>query len=91
MTGYCNRCGVCCTLNRNGRVYVCEHLIRLKPLGEPNATLCSVHGIREHGMPITLKAEDGSILPERCIPDFPGEADKLPKECSYVKEPANLR
>lgn len=84
ISGYCNRCGVCCTLERNNRTYRCEHLIVVTEIGKPNGSLCGVHDARTHGMPITLKADDGSTLPERCIPEYPVDGEtSLPKECSY--------
>lgn len=84
LTGYCNRCGACCTLDRDGETYFCEHLIRLKPLGEENATLCAVHDARTSLMPIRLVSGSGKIRVSMCVPDYPTDAEKkLPVSCTY--------
>ena len=83
LTGYCNRCGAGCVRTIRKKVYACENLIRYKPVGEENATACAVHGMRYEGMPIRLVAEDGDSVPERCVPDYPQDGEKLLPTCSY--------
>lgn len=86
MRGYCNRCGACCSIRRNGKEYRCEHLIVLTAIGRENGSLCAVHDARYEAMPIRVVAEDGSSFPEFCIPDYPGEDDFLPPTCTYIQE-----
>ena len=82
VTGSCNCCGACCSRTIEGKEYACEHLIRLKPIGEPNATLCAVHDSRYSGMPIKIRHE-GESIDKFCNPDFPRDGDELPPTCSY--------
>ena len=67
----------------DGKEHRCEHLIVLLPIGQPNATKCAIHDFRYSGMPIRLKAEDGSSIDERCIPEYPLRGEKLLPTCSY--------
>lgn len=85
MTGSCNRCGACCTIQQSGKRYDCLNLIQLGPVGKPEATKCSIHEFRYLGMPIVMQSEDGDAIPETCVPDFPGPNDRLPECCSYRK------
>jgi hypothetical protein len=68
LQGTCNRCGQCCTAERNGRLHICEHLLakieggRVKRLGMPEASLCAIYEQRHAGMPpitVTMKDERG--------------------------------
>lgn len=64
--GECNRCGLCCTVEHEGRTLVCQHLRAEKapgwrgviggaqPLGTPMASRCAVYELRTDGMPILM-------------------------------------
>ena len=57
LVGACNRCGLFCTGDREGRRIVCEHLASLGPLGRPDASRCLLYGARWDGMPIRMMDE----------------------------------
>ena len=84
--GYCNGCGACCQIHKNGKVYTCKNLIVMKPVGEPDATKCAVYDLRYRGMPILMKAPDGRAIYERCNEPYPLDGDVLFPTCTYESE-----
>jgi hypothetical protein len=70
LLGTCNRCGLCCTTEQDGKVFLCVHLRKFawSRLGAPEATFCAVHATRTPFMTITMKATDGSTVIAFCAP-----------------------
>lgn len=61
--GTCNRCGLCCTADRDGQRLVCEHLRAekpVKPLGQPEASRCAVYEYRHQLRPLKIRLLNGS-------------------------------
>jgi hypothetical protein len=73
LSGDCNRCGLCCTTEVNGHVFVCQYLraeidaaYKTKPLGTPGASRCGAYENRRDGMPITLRNFAGDTIHAQC-------------------------
>lgn len=93
LAGTCNLCGKCCTQQRDGETYSCQHLVQtMRSVGEPLATTCRVYGQRVDGMPITLLAPSGNQLSGVCAKGTVAEAAAiLPyvgRGCSLTLEPS---
>ena len=71
LQGTCNRCGLCCVAEHDGRRVVCEHLdamLPVRPLGLPEASTCRVYEHRRSGMQIAMKDAQGNVrLIARCF------------------------
>lgn len=63
LEGTCNRCGLCCTVEKGGGVTLYCHNLQMNTyLGLPGATTCRMYGNRYPGMPIMLNAKDGQFV-----------------------------
>lgn len=69
LEGTCNRCGLCCTAEVDGRRLVCEFLRAewpVKPLGAPEASRCSIYERRQAGQhPLPVRLLDGRGEPRK--------------------------
>jgi hypothetical protein len=54
LEGECNQCGLCCLDSFQGRPTRCEHLAVIGDVGQPMATICTVHAERLPGMTIRM-------------------------------------
>lgn len=66
LRGECSKCGLCCTLQQDGTTFVCDYLVRIKKLGESEATLCLMYHSRSHRMPITMTNAQGDSIRWHC-------------------------
>ena len=63
--GTCNRCGLCCTTERDGQRLVCEYLraeVPILPLGHPQASRCAIYDRRlpdSHAIPVRMLDQTG--------------------------------
>jgi hypothetical protein len=62
LKGFCNRCGLCCTEEKDGVTYRCLNLIVRGPLAAPSASMCGVYDQRRYGMAITMVSAAGKTL-----------------------------
>lgn len=63
LSGACNRCGLCCTAESEGRLLVCEFLSWPGTIGQSWATRCRVYEARVDGLPIRmLDATTGAFV-----------------------------
>lgn len=69
LTGSCNRCGACCTLDIAGAFFTCEHLA-------PDRT-CAVYESRMNLMPIVLHSASGETRQAHCGKDSPQETQAI--------------
>ena len=65
LVGVCNQCGLCCVANG----FRCENLVRIGPLGSPNATFCTKQQLRWDNMPILLRDSLGKVVEGICPKD----------------------
>lgn len=62
LQGECNRCGLCCVRDHQGRRVVCEHLraeLPVRPLGHPASSRCAAYEHRRPGAPLPIRLRDG--------------------------------
>lgn len=77
LQGACNRCGLCCTAEHEGRRLVCEYLRAeleggaVKPLGAPMASRCRVYEYRHPLRPLHIR-----LLDARGIARLEGQCHK---------------
>lgn len=95
LTGECNRCGLCCAGQVEGKAWACEHLQLTPgvPFGAPGASKCRVYERRVNGMEITVYFADGGRARAQCFKGSPQETEiilpHIGKGCSLrvgVKE-----
>jgi hypothetical protein len=71
LVGECHRCGLCCA---DGWTR-CEHLLGVRPIGTPQATVCAVYAGRHDGLPIRMVGSSGAVARAGlCAKDSPAEA-----------------
>lgn len=61
LVGTCNRCGLCCVTQHEGKRVVCEYLVAefpVKPLGHPEASRCRAYEYRHPLRPLGIRMLD---------------------------------
>lgn len=75
LAGMCNRCGLCCTADHEGKRVVCEYLraeFPVKPLGTPEASRCRAYEYRSQARPLQIRLLDAqgvARLTAQCFKD----------------------